>query len=527
MPHLDEHLRNRSFERLARYAICLLALYAVARAVVAAHARPLWFDEIFTLAMARQPTVGAIWDALLRGVDSQGFLFDLVQRGVASPHHTEIMFRLPSILGFACTMVCVYVFVKHRSGGVYGVISAASLMLTALFIPNRAVPCAIDARAYSCTVAFIAIGLVAYQRAAALRWVGALALTLALAVSFHFYAVFAIVPFAAAEVIYSLRNSQIRWPPWIAFALGASPIAIFWPHLAALRSVLAGGFWSKPSLLAARDTYGHFLSVSAYWGMAIFIACAAGLMCWGTGLESIGQLIRRSVSASEQASERSKEFLHERALAFFLIATPFTVFVVARISHGGYFYHYMLYSILGFAVAAGFILPTLNRRAIVLASIFLLGALAMQESSFWLSPHRWRLQSPTDVVDDVLTRAGHPDLPVFVATAHDFLQLAYYAPAPLGSRLVFVADGPSALSYGSFDTDDVALQLLARCYPINVTDFRTFGSLHKSFFLYTAVPGEQDWWLRRLAKEGFTIQFASFEELPSDQDGVVYLVTGP
>jgi hypothetical protein len=523
---------NQAAERWARYGICLLVVYAVARAVVAAHARPLWYDEIFTWAMAHQPGVGAIWGALLRGVDSQGLLFYLVERAAASLPCAEIGFRLPSILGFACTMVCVYVFVQWRSGSLYGLISAASLLLTALFIPDQpvAIPCAIDARAYSLAVACISVALVAYQRAAALRWVAAMALALGLAVSFHYYSVFAIVPFAAAEAIHSRQISRVRWPLWIGFAVGFSPLVIFWPHLAVLRSTLSAGFWAKPSLGVARDAYGQFLSVSNFWGFAVFVACAVGLLqiSWPSRLTVSRQSVRGFLPFSTWRGERQDELtgapFHERALAFFLLATPFTMFVATRISHGGYFFHYILYSILGFALAAGFILPRLGRRALLLASILLVGALAIQEASFWLSSRHpiWRLQPPAATAASVLSQAGHADLPIFMENPHGFLQLAYYAPPPLTSRLVFIADGPSALRYGNSNTDDVVLPLLAKCYPINVVDFQSFRSLHPAFLLYSAIPSPQDWWLDRLVNDGFSFQLVS-----SQRDAFTFLVTAP
>lgn len=268
--------------RWASYGTWLLVLYAVARAVVAAHARPLWYDEIFTWAVVHQPGVGQIWNALLRGVDSQGLMFNLIERVAASFTCIEIGFRIPSIIGFACTTVCVYGFVQRRSGAVYGLISAASLMLTVLFLPA-----AIDARAYSLVVACVAIALVAYQRAAAIRWVAGLALALALAVSFHYYAVFAIVPFAAAEAIYSWQASRVRWPVWVALAVGISPIAVFRLHLSAFRSLFSEGFWAKPSLAAVRESYGIFGSVSSCLGLAAFIACAVGLIWTSWPSESV------------------------------------------------------------------------------------------------------------------------------------------------------------------------------------------------------------------------------------------------
>ena len=70
-------------ERWAQCGIALLVVYATARAVVSSAARPLWFDEINTWIIAHQPSLAAIWTALRRGADSQGPLFDLIERAAA------------------------------------------------------------------------------------------------------------------------------------------------------------------------------------------------------------------------------------------------------------------------------------------------------------------------------------------------------------------------------------------------------------------------------------------------------------
>jgi hypothetical protein len=534
---LDKRLERKNAQDLQNrwpaYAVCLLILYSVARAIVAAHSRPLWYDEIFTWAMARQPSVGAIWAALLKGADSQGLLFDLVQRVVAWTPSPEVGFRIPSILGFAVTMACIYTFVKRSSGDLYGLIAAASLLVTALFISPDTIPCTIDARAYSLSVACIAIALVAYQRADTYRWVSLMAIALALAVSLHYYAIFVVVPFIAAEAFYSWLVSRVRWSLWIGFAAATVPIAIFWQHLAALRSSLSQGFWAKPSLWAARDAYGHFFSVSNNWGFAIFIACSIWLFqIPSLGEYSILSILRRVRFSSLDDSRDDKDpsiRLQERVLAFFLMAMPFFVLIASKISRGGYYYHYFLYSILGFALAVGFILPQLGRRTLALSLTFICGFLAVRETSFWLSRRNpiWRLQPPAAVVEALVSGAGHGDLPVFINSPQDFLQFHFYGSPAFASRLVFIADGPSALRYGSFDTDDEALPRLAGYYPIKVPDFQSFRSSHSSFLLYASVPRQQDWWLRRLIDDGCSVQLAASQALPSGEEGFAFLITAP
>jgi hypothetical protein len=224
-------------ERWARYGIFVLAFYATARAVIASASKPLWFDEITSWIIAHQPNLAAMWAAIRRGADSQGPVFDLVERGAAAIPNAEVGLRLPSAIGFACVMVCLFLFVRRRSSGVYGLISAGVAMVTTLYRTY-----AIEARSYSLVAACIAIALVAYQRAPARRWVVLLALALAGAESLHYYAIFAVVCFAAAECVFFWKTSNVRLGVWASLSFGALPLAVFWPILVHFRAVFGKFF---------------------------------------------------------------------------------------------------------------------------------------------------------------------------------------------------------------------------------------------------------------------------------------------
>jgi hypothetical protein len=491
-------------ERWTRYAICLLVLYAIARAVVASISKPFWYDEIFTVILARQPNLATIWSALHRGVDSQPPLFDLIERAGTIVPNAEIGFRLPSVIGFACVLVCLFVFVQRRSGGVFGLISAGIVMLTTLYSYY-----AIEARPYSLVAACVAVALVAYQRAPSLWWVGIMAFSLAIAESLHYYAIFAIVPFAAAEAFFSWQTSKIRWSVWIALIIGASPLAIFWPLLARFRAINGQNFWARPTVVILRDVYGHFLQMSFFWGLAVAIVC-------GLAVLRIFSSVR-----SERTKEFADKFFHERVLVLFLVATPLTVLVACKLFHGGYTERYVLYSVLGISLATGLVLPRLGRPTLILFSSLLLCAIGLQEVSFWFSPRKppWRLQSPVAVVERMLSSADHTDLPVVVTDGNQYLTLAYYASQPLGARLVSVVDAPTAVRYVNTDSYDKALPILANYFPLRVYDFQDFRSANSSFLLY-ANAGE--WWTDRLVHDGHVLRLVA-----SDADHMMFLVTGP
>ena len=152
--------------KLAALGIWILIAYAIVRSLFAAASKPFWYDEVFTLIVARQPSLSAIWRALAQPADSQVPPFYLVERAAAALlHNPHIGFRLPAICGFACTLVFVFLFVKRRSGALYALLCTSMLLLTVAYTTY-----AVEARAYSLLVACIALALLCYQRAPEPRW---------------------------------------------------------------------------------------------------------------------------------------------------------------------------------------------------------------------------------------------------------------------------------------------------------------------------------------------------------------------
>ena len=282
-PLVREHCSSQTEERWAQYGIILLVIYATARAVVSSIAKPFWFDEINTWIISRQPGIAAIWGALRRGADSQPILFSLIERAASAIPNAEIGFRLPSVIGFACVLVCIFVFVRRRSNGIYGLISAAILLLTALYMPY-----AIEARPYQLVSACVAVAMVAYQRAHSVRWAVLMGFALAIAESLSYYAVFAIVAFLAAEAAFLWKTSIFRPRIWVALIFGASPLAAFWPLLARFKAFYGQNFW-------ASQPFGHcailmviFSKFRVSWVSQYppFVAW----QCWGTSLGCVTNL---------------------------------------------------------------------------------------------------------------------------------------------------------------------------------------------------------------------------------------------
>ncbi len=106
-----------------------LVLYAIVRGLVAAAGKALQFDELLTLTISSQGGWHAIVDALRRPQDGQPPLSYVIERvALGFSRNQEVALRLPSILAFACTLTCVFVYVKRRGGEIVAFLCALLLL---------------------------------------------------------------------------------------------------------------------------------------------------------------------------------------------------------------------------------------------------------------------------------------------------------------------------------------------------------------------------------------------------------------
>ena len=381
--------RSPLAEKLALFALAALVIYATARNICHALVKPLWYDEICTLLVAQQKHLSVLWQAVAHGADGQPLAFYLLERAVAAFIRNEnLAYRGVSILGFAVTLVCLFVAVRTRKGSAIALVCAAIPLATILFDML-----AVEARSYSLLVACIAFAFVCYQRVPAHRWVILLGLSLVLAQSFHYFAVFAFLPFFLAEATHYGLTRELRRGVWIALLSGFVPLALFWPALSAVQKNMGPHFWAKPTLELALGSYSWFF-LTPQGEPGLYLAAIGGVAVLFTMLAAV----RKSSRGEHPAGAP----VHELALVLGLLSLPLLGFAVAALAHGAMTAKYMVPSILGFALALGFTLPTLRRWGFLLPAVtaaLLLFMIVPQERQFW-SDYNGEFVSPAGFVQD-------------------------------------------------------------------------------------------------------------------------------
>jgi len=467
-----------------------LVLYAIVRSLVAAAHKPFWFDEILTQTISMQPSVQGIWDALRHAVDGQGPLFYLLERAASKLiHNREVALRLPTTIAFACTLLCIFVYVKRRNGEVIAFLCMSTLLLTNAFHSY-----AVDARAYSLVLACMAFALVCYQRVSSIRWTVLLAITLALAESMHYYAVFAMAPFFLAEAFVLFRTHNFRWKVWAALAFGVLPLAVFWPLLAGMKAYYGPHLWKNYRLSSIPVNYGSFFFVGSAFGVSVIVLSIAGIVV----------ALLRQQSGSESGEQQDGMQPTEGVLILTLMASPLIIFIATSVLGGSMVERYTLSAILGIILAIGWALSLGRRSVLLFFSLCLFSSVALHEFSFWSSTwrHPFRLNSPAADAETFVKDAGHHAIPVAVSDGIAYLPLAYYASPSFADRFVYLADPDKSVVYLGYDSVDRGLLAVRDFAPFQVKGYSNFIASHPIFFVLVEEPGNGfDWVMRDLSEK--------------------------
>ena len=194
-----------------------MALAVLVIAVLAARWQPLWYDELFTLYVASETTVGATLRALLAGADTNPPIDYLLRHAsLALLGDSTVAFRWPSALAFVAGLFAIYFYVRRRTGFVPAAAAfALPILATAAYFAH-------EGRAYALLFASAPIALWAWQRATERERPAArltvLFLALCLGPYSHYFGVLNFLPVAVGEAWRSYRGrtldraSSARWP---------------------------------------------------------------------------------------------------------------------------------------------------------------------------------------------------------------------------------------------------------------------------------------------------------------------------
>ena len=268
---------ERAHAHIARRAglvVAVLLAYVAVAGLLQASNRAFWFDEIFTVAIARLNSMTDVWHALASAADTSPPGFYVIERALSGLVSNELVgYRLASIVAVPLTCLCLFVFTRRDTDPVSASIAAVLPLLTVLYSTFS-----IEARPYALMACALSFAAVAWQRGSGHYWSFLLAFTLMAAVSIHYYAVFALLPFTAAEVTWSVSNRRMRPRVWLALMAGGLSFVAYWPLLSGLREVYGQYYWAKASIFRAIASYDEYMSLMTVGAMLGFVAVLSGAL---------------------------------------------------------------------------------------------------------------------------------------------------------------------------------------------------------------------------------------------------------
>jgi hypothetical protein len=305
-------------------AVFFVAFYLLSSLWIASH-RLFWYDEIWTVLVARLPNFSTIWKALCIPIDimppTYFYLVRLFDRALGPG---ELAARIPSALAMAAGLWITFDCARRLSDNLHGLASLG--LLGCSFLPYYGS----EARPSALFFMFSAVQLWLWchtpdNRKSAILF----GLAFFLAFNVHYYSLFCIVPYAAYEAS--------RWKPWklpsaklTAGAIGLlCGLALFSMQIAAARAA-SHGFWATPSRHAAYEAFGQIFPYVLFVGAVALIWIA-----WTAGPE---KLTIEPMSAGER-------------VGWYFLLIPFAGLAVATLVTHAFYNRYFIGMLPGVAVA--------------------------------------------------------------------------------------------------------------------------------------------------------------------------------
>ena len=444
----------------------------------------LWHDELFTLYLARLPTLADVWAAIATPVDGTPPLFHALTRAsVGIFGEGLVALRLPSILAFLLGCVCLYRFVRRRYGPLYGLVAFV------LPIATNASLYAYEARAYGVVFGLAGVSLACWQSAAdgdrRRLSLALLFLSLAAAIATHYYAVLLLGPLAVGEAIRFWSRRRADRAMWCVLVASLAPLIVLQPLIRAAPALVTGWFsYSSPRAI-----------VETYEGVLLPLVIPAVVFLVLVGATIAVPRIPEDTEPSPPA--------HEWIAMIVLLATPLWAAAIASAIVGSFVARYTLFWVLGFSVLAAFTVAACSRYARAA------GALAAVTLLLWagakqVSAARFLMREPPspETLYSHLVAERNTPLPIAVTHGHIFLPLVEYAPADIRSRLVMIIPSPRiAARIGQ--SGDTPLIGLAKWMTLQVEDLDSFTARHRRFVLY----GPPSWILSELRTAGAILTY--------------------
>jgi len=477
----------------------LSVLYAVVVAV--GNRRYVWFDELFTLDIARSASLHELWYRVLRFDCNPPTVYVLSRISMSIFGPTPLALRLPSMLEFYFGSMAILLYVRRKAGTAF-----AAVAVLMLWAAGPTLYYAVEARAYALLFLAFACLLLSWDtaihtRPRRLALFGLSVSTLALAGA-HVFAPFTLFAFIVAEAVRFRRLRRPDYPLWAALLVPMLSMLLYIPLIR-----LYGGI--------------IFRAPASYNTIVVFFGDTFGASIMGFVL-----LAALLVPLPPVSRTRALRFSAEEiALLVCMFLSPIVLNLVLMHRHGMFYNRYCVTSQVAILTALAIFLAYrvgFNRLAAHAAAAVLV--VAILKLQLW---HPLLYPAPQSIG---ALASVQPNLPIVVGEGQVFMEMNQRENQSFLDRLYFLKDQQASLHYAgtnyfqNFEAPDV-LQKAGFPFTANVAPFSGFVRHHKQFLL---LGNPTEWVFMKLRSMDASVAFfGDYSAAMPYLDRTLYLVTMP
>jgi hypothetical protein len=304
-----------------------------------------------------------------------------------------------------------------------------------------------------------------------------LAVSLAAAISSHYYAVLLLLPLVIGEGVRSRSLRRLDLPIWLALGVAMTPLFLHLPLITNISNEAASfraqpSFWARPSWGAIPRFYMQLLTLP-------ILPLGAVLM-----LSALYSMLDPTTSRPQTRISYLPFPFHEMAAAFGFTAIPVAAVLLAKMVTGVFTDRYALPAVIGFSIllAAAAARLLVGRALIgIILVLSLCGFFVVRGIGAYKREVTTSLNQASTY--KFLSEREH-DLPIVVPDLQTFMPLAYYAPQELAARLVYLADPDLSLRHIGHSSVDQGILKLKPWFPVNIERYGPYVASHRRFLVY-------------------------------------------
>jgi 4-amino-4-deoxy-L-arabinose transferase-like glycosyltransferase len=488
-------------ERVNAHPYQVLPVWIIAYFVVFANPamRPLWYDELTTLYIAKSPSLEHFFKCLTSVDLAPPLQFVLVKLSMLLFGESPWSVRLPGILGYLVGSLAVFHVVFKRFGGNVG------LAILGIFWSIYPAVSALDARPYGLLVGFLGLGLLCWTQAIQTgegrwtKWHTGLVASISGMFLTHCFSPFFAAALGVGELMRTYRTHRLDKRLWAAILLPLVWLPGYIPLIRNAQGVLFPQAFRTHALM---PVLFYVVLILPILPIAITLAVV---------------LFRR-----RKEPPKWHQLLESHELAFCAagLMAPVVVIAYSVWSHVPFWLRYGAPACVAFAFIISPMLASVlrNTMASLMSALVILLLFCMVKAG------SGELGGPVQTTTHWY-RSIKPDLPFVTASGLCFVEMDYREPLDFKKRLHYLTDRESAVRIRHATLFE-GLTQVKELFPItgSVSSYPEFVKTNRHFLLFATPDAPEDWLYIKLKEDGAKIELLH-DELTAYRDHQVYEVT--